>query len=102
MSRVARFMCGVPDAECTGGILHTDQIFSTKKCHSSRAEAMRCMQHYLEKTGFKKLSSREFQNPDNGPIRILPKRTKFGARLRQGKGEQGSRFEPERGSGVII
>lgn len=101
MSRAMRFLCGTPKDHCTGGILHTDQNFSTDKCHSSRKEAMRCFGRYLESQGYTKLSNREYRDKD-GSIRILPKQSKFGGRLRQGKGEQGSRFEPERGSGLIV
>ncbi len=60
------------------------------------------MSKYLESQGYKKLSSRELVDPKDGSIRILPKVSKFGGRLRRGKGENGARFEPERGSGLVF
>ena len=102
MSRQLRFLCGVPQDLCVGGILHTDQKFSTNKCHTTRSEAFRCHKKYLEGKGFVKLSSREFIDPESGSIRILPRQSKFGGRLRSGKGEQGARFEPEKGAGLVF
>lgn len=99
MSRRQRFLCGVPKDECTGGILHTDQTFTTTKCHASREEAFSCMRRFLIRQQFVPLSTREFVNPQTGSIRILPKKSKFGGRLRSGKGEDGARFEPESGKG---
>lgn len=102
MSRQLRILCGVPSDECTGGLLQTDQQLGTNKCHTSRSDAFRCMKRHLERGGFKQLSSREFENPENGFIRVLPKKSKFGGRLRSGKGEQGARFQPEQRAGLII
>jgi hypothetical protein len=102
MSRQIRILCGVPKDDCIGGILHTDQKLSTTKCHTTRAEAMRCMKRHLEHIGFVQLSPREFVDPDNGYIRILPKRSRFGGRMRAGKGEDGARFEPEEGRGLVF
>lgn len=102
MSRQMKVLCGVPQDQCTGGILHTDQLLGTNRCHSSRSEAMKCYSHYLQNKGFTKLSSREFVDPESGRIQIVPKKTKFGGRLRSGKGEEGSRFEPLRGAGLIF
>lgn len=102
MSRQLRFMCGVPKDDCTGGLLQTDQHFSTNKCHTTRKEAFKCMKSYLKNQGFVQVSSREMENPNNGRIRVLPKQSKFGGRLRAGKGEEGARFQPERGAGMVI
>lgn len=99
MSRQLRFLCGVPQDSCVGGFLSTDQKFSTNKCHSTRAEALSCMSHYLVKSGYTKISSREFLDPETGYIRILPKKSKYGGRLRSGKGGDKARFEPESGKG---
>lgn len=99
MSRQARFLCGVPKDSCVGGFLSTDQKFSTNKCHATRVEAMQCMSRYLIQIGYVRLSSREFVNPQNGYIRMLSKRARFGGRLRSGKGGDKARFEPESGKG---
>lgn len=99
MSRQQRILCGVPQGECTGGLLKTDQQLGTTKCHASREEAFRCMKRHLLNSGYKQVGSREFQI-GNEPILILPKKTKFGGRLRRGK--LGDRFQPEENRGVII
>lgn len=93
-------LCGVPELECTGGKLVTDQMLGTHKAHQSRAEAFRCHKRYLLKQGFTQLSPREFVNPENKRVRILNKQSKFGALLRPGK--EGSRYMPKTGRGVII
>lgn len=102
MSSQQRFLCGTPDSNCTGGITHTDQHFNSKKCHTSRREALRCYRNYLINVAkFQPISPRELVNPESGRIRILPKRSKFGGKLRAGKGEKGARFQPESGSGCV-
>lgn len=92
MSRRQKFMCGVPKDECTGGLLQTDQHFDTNKCHTTRQEAFKCMTRHLTKQGYVRVGSREFQMGD-GPIRLLPKQSKFGGRLRAGK--LGERYMPD-------
>jgi len=92
MSTKQRILCGTPELECTGGKLVTDQNFKARKYHPDRESAMQCHRNWLKKIGFKQLSSRELANPENGRIRILPKRTRFGGRLRTGK--EGSRYMP--------
>lgn len=105
MSFSQKFLCGVPSDECTGGKLITDQQLS-KKAHSSREEARRCMSQYLIKHGFTRLDSRQYVNPENGAIRLMPKLSKFGGRLRRGKTEQkgtrAGRYQPRRGAGVVV
>lgn len=104
MSQAQRILCGVPNEFCSGGILHTDQQLA-KKCHTTREEAMKCMGRYLQKSGFEKTSNRTFIDPNSGYIRILPKVSKYGGRLRRGKGEKktsATRFEPMRGAGLVF
>ena len=85
-------LCGVPSQYCTGGKYSTDQNLPDR-CHSSSTEAFRCMKRYLLLQGYEQIGPREFRPPDGGPIRVLRKRTKFGASLRAGKG--GDRFMPD-------
>lgn len=101
MSTRYKVLCGVPYEHCKGSTLITDQHFSTNaapsganKCHVSHEDAFKCMANYLTSVlGFTRISSREFQNPDNGPIRILTRQSKYGAHLRTGKLQQ--RYMPE-------
>lgn len=108
MSRRYKILCGVPDYHCQGGILSTDQQLGTKKAHGSHEDAFRCYARYLVKVlGFTRVGAREFQNPNNGPIRVLTKKSRFGTRLMAGKGgDKGSRYMPrleEAGNrGVIV
>lgn len=94
MNKQVRVLCGVPEEHCCGGHLHTDQHFHTKKAHSSRDDAFRCMTRYLTTVlGYRKVGARELAPPDGGPIRILPKKSKYGGLLVRGK--LGERYMPE-------
>ncbi len=80
-----KYMCGVPQEHCEGGNLKTDQTFSTRKAHSGRHEAFRCMAHYLVKQlGYTQIGSREFRK-EGHPIRVLTKKSRYGGVLRFGK-----------------
>lgn len=92
-------MCGVPDEECSGFKFPTDQHFIHKKAHASHEEAFRCYARHLAKTGYRRISSREFQKGDE-PVLILTRKSQFGGRLRSGKLQE--RYMPKRGNGVII
>ena len=92
MSRKAVVLCGVPTEHCSGGKYTTDQKLSPK-CHGTHLEAFNCMRKYLLRTGYTQIGPREFQPPGGGPIRVLTKKSRFGARLRSGK--LGERFMPE-------
>lgn len=69
---------------------------------------MRCYGQYLVSVcGCTKISAREFKHPNDGPIEVLTKAARFGARLRTGKGgdtgQSKSRGMPSvRHGGVII
>ena len=104
MSTSYRVLCGVPQEKCTGGLLHTDQVFDTHKAHSSHNDAFKCMRKHLLSSGYIQVGGREFQK-DGGPVLVLTKKIRYGGRLRRGKTETGikaQRFEPMRGSGVIF
>jgi len=82
------YLCGVPDANCSGGKLSTDQSLGHSKYHGDRKGAFLCHKRYLISQGFIQKAPREFINPENGYIRILPKQSKFGGKLRMGKEQQ--------------
>lgn len=92
MSQKSVVLCGVPTESCSGGRLVTDQRLP-KKCHGNHSEAFECMVRYLLGERYERIGPREFRPPDGGPIRVLAKRTRYGARLRTGK--LGERFMPE-------
>src|SRR5687767_11681699 len=85
-----RFLCGVPDSRCEGTLTRM-HITAGMKTHGSTDEAFKCMKHYLLSEGYTQVGPREFsapptkENPDGGPIRVLTKKSRFGAPLRPGK-----------------
>lgn len=79
-----RYLCGVPDTYCSG--VMSSAMRKGKKLHSSSPEAFRCMERYLLKhKGYTKVGNREFAAPDNGPITVLEKKSRYGGALRPGK-----------------
>lgn len=90
-----RVFCGVAKAECSGSLLPMSASFKDMKAHNSVGEAFDCMKASLMSKGYTQLDSRAFVPPDGGPVRVLTKRSRYGARLRPGKRGEGG------GSGVI-
>lgn len=99
MSSTHRYLCGVPNEHCAGGVLHTDQQLP-QKCHGSRKDAFNCMKRYMLSSGFVQVGSREFRNPETGCITVLNKQSKFGGELRQGK--EGRYMPKRRNAGIIF
>lgn len=103
MSRDSRVLCGVPKEFCQGGKLTSDQSLGTNKVHRTHSEAFACYRRYLiEVKGFRQIGPRDFAPADGGPVWVLTKRSRFGARLRTGK--EGSRHMPsgKRNQGVVV
>lgn len=93
MSRVNRYVCGVPALHCSGGHVSTDQQINSGKAHTSPSEAFNCMARYLVRVlGYKRIGGREFDPQDGGSIRVLTKRSRYGGKMRLGKE---GRFMPE-------
>lgn len=99
MSRRIKILCGSPDHHCTGAPFVTDQQLRSRKAHATSEEAFRCYAHHLLLDGYTQIGSREFKPPGGGPVRLLTKKSRFGGNLRGGKE---SRYQPERGAGLII
>lgn len=93
-----RYICGVPDARCSGSYVATHG--KGMKVHETSKEAFRCMCRYLLAEGYTQIGPREFAAPDNGPIRVLSKQSKYGAPLRPGKGNRWM-FPLDRTGGVV-
>ena len=95
------FLCGVEKELCTGPLCAVSAAMGGKrKAHGSSIEAFKCMQQSLLRTGWEQISPREFRSPDGGPIRVLTKQSRFGAKLRNGK--EGTRNMPQGNRGGVI
>lgn len=104
-----RVLCGVPEGDCHGSMAGASFAIGgfqvkARKMHSSHDEAFNCYIAWKQRLGYKRIGPREMEPKDGGPILVLTKRSRFGARLRLGKGgaNVSSRFMPRRGGGVIV
>jgi len=100
-------MCGTPPAHCTGGTVATNAFLraTAPKAHQSHSDAYRCHRRYLvEVLGYEDIGNRVFRPPpgvNNGYLRVLTKKSRFGSRIRAGK--EGARWMPKmRGRGGVI
>jgi hypothetical protein len=102
MSKSA-YLCGVPPEKCCGSLCKANKWITAqvKKSHGSSQAAFECMKNYLVKQGFTKIGSREFSPADGGPVRVLTKKCRYGARLRQGK-EKGRVRPVKKWGGVVV
>ena len=99
-----KYLCGTPDNKCRGSLTQLASCQGHTKSHSSTDEAFRCYAAYLIGEGYTQVGSREFAAPNGGPVLVLTKKSRFGARLRKGKNVEGkgSRFTTQRTGGTII
>ena len=105
-------MCGVPKEYCNGGQENVNHgLGLQQKVHSAPEEAYRCHARWLTTViGAKQLGPREFLMPESagGSVRIIDKKSKFGAALRNGKegtrNMSNAKGHPKGGcrSGVIV
>jgi hypothetical protein len=77
--QATRFVCSTPVDKCRGASGERDKI----KVHSTMDQVRSCTVNYLLSLGYKKLSSREFENPETGSILVLNKKP---LRSKPGKG----------------
>jgi hypothetical protein len=86
--RAHKQACGVPSEHCTGGLCGVSNgLKKAGKLHSSPQEAFACYAKYLIKQGYTQVGPREFYKGD-GPIVVLTKKSRFGARCRGGKADR--------------
>lgn len=86
--RPHKYSCGVLSEFCTGGLTQVSSgLKKSGKTHSSPQEAFKCYARWLIRQGYKQVGPREFCNGD-GPILVLTKKSRFGSRLRGGKGDR--------------
>lgn len=94
------YICGLSDNECTGnGKAVSNGLKKFHKVHGSSEQAFKCYAAYLIRNGYEQIGPREFAAPNNGPVMVLTKKSKFGSRLRGGKGD---RYMPEHNVGGLI
>lgn len=81
------FLCGTPNDGCCGkqAILCNSLKNKGLGAHQTSVEAFNCYKKYLLSRGYTVVDSRALQPPDGGPIHILTKKSRFGARMRPGK-----------------
>ena len=98
--RQNKFACGTPAEYCCGSIGQVaGSLSKNPRTHGSPEQSFNCYRNYLLKTGYVQIGPREFTKGPNDPVVFLTKKSKFGARLRGGKGE---RFMPEKMMGGHI
>lgn len=86
--RPHKYSCGVPQEYCIGGLAQVSSgLKKSGKTHGSPKEAFGCYAKWLLRQGYKQVGPREFCK-DDGPILVLTKKSRFGARLRGGKGDR--------------
>jgi hypothetical protein len=96
--RKPKYLCGTPDTYCIGSLSSVSNgLRKSRKAHGQPEEAFACYAQYLIKQGYTQCGPREFYLVDKrsgeaGPIVVLTKKSRFGARLRGGKG---NRYTPE-------
>lgn len=85
------FLCGTPKDSCEGSKINVSHgLGLMSKGHMSPVDAFNCYKRYLLKIGYQQVGPREFAAPNNGPITVLTKKSRYGGRLRSGK--EGTRF----------
>lgn len=96
-----RYLCGVPPDDCRGSAAILSAGFKAKgyKIHNTSTEAFNCMKQHLLKQGYTQVDSRAFSPPGGGPIRVLTKKSRYGAKMRPGKG--GRNMPSGRTGGIV-
>ena len=80
------YYCGVPREHCSGSTITLADGIKGGKTHSQPEQGFACMCRYLVNVlGYKKLNTRDYQDPETGEVRVLTKPSRFGGRLRPGK-----------------
>jgi len=90
-------LCGTPREHCGGAPATMNAMLKggqTSKAHLTAEQAFACYRNYLVNVkGYTcPDDSRALHPPDGGPVRILTKPTRFGAKMRNGK--EGTRNMP--------
>ncbi len=98
-----KFLCGTPAAACGASLVKLNHGLDGRgiKAHGTREQAYDCQRRYLLSQGYKQVGSNAFAAPDEGPILVLSKKSRYGGKLRMGK--EGTRNQPDGrpSSGII-
>lgn len=95
-----KFVCGTPREFCGGSNTNCNHgLGNSIKTHGSPEDAFNCYKRYLLKTGYTVNDARSFTSPE-GPVLILTKKSKFGAKLRNGK--EATRNMAPKHAGIIF
>lgn len=104
----AQHACGVPYGQCRGQRIHMSSGLKSTgqtQAHSTPQSAYTCHKAYLVTQGYVIRDSRTLTAPD-GSVRVLTKPSRFGAKLRGGKGTrwvpQARRKEQGRRGGHVV
>lgn len=73
--RGLQYLCCTPDEYCHGKPVGDHRGAADKtKTHSTVEQVFSCQANYFLKLGYIRLSRREFQAPNGGPIMVLSKK----------------------------
>jgi hypothetical protein len=88
------FLCGTPSEQCTGSLAKLNHALEGRglRAHTSSASAFDCQRRYLIHVGYTQLDGTSFAAPNEGPILVLTKKSRYGGKLRNGK--EGTRNQP--------
>jgi hypothetical protein len=64
------FICPVPKGPCKGTVDKSGK----HTFHGTPDAVRKCQEHYLVKKGYKKLSRREYENPETGRVLVLSRK----------------------------
>ena len=96
-----KWVCQTPTSHCSGGTGVVIPSLHGLRLHQSPEDAFRCYARYLKHVrGYIQIGGREFSPPGGGPVEVLTRKSKYGARLRHGKE---GRWMPKgpRNSGIV-
>ena len=83
---IYKHVCGTPKEFCGGSNTNVNHgLGGVIKTHNSPEDAFVCYKRYLIKQGYTATGSQTFAAPNGGPVLILTKKGRFGAKLRTGK-----------------
>lgn len=87
-----KHICGTPKEFCSGSNFSVGKGLLFHLVHQTAEEAFKCHASYLvTQKGHIQVGSREFKDPTDGYIRVLTKKSRFGAPIRKGKtGQDGN------------
>ena len=105
-----KYLCGTPHEHCGGSsfaLSHGLERTGGRRVHQTSEQSFNCYKHYLLSIGYTQVDSRAFAPPVNedgssgGPIHVMTKKSRFGSRLRPGKGKRSMPSHPRTGGTIV-